>query len=86
MTIKLTQIPGAPNREAMAHGMAHFAGTGPPGTLCRDCAWWGFYRDDHKPLKAASCEKYRKLMRLQKHGPLVPASTASCRYFTARGV
>jgi hypothetical protein len=86
MTVKLTKIAGVPDRERLVRGMAHFAGTGPPGTLCRECTYWGFYNKDHKLLKAAPCEKHRKLLQLRKHGPPVPASTRSCRHFEARGL
>jgi len=83
--MRLTRIAGVPDREQLVRGMAHFAGTGPPGTICRDCVWWGFYDKGRKLRRAAPCEQHRKMMELRKPGPPVPASTASCRYFVAGG-
>jgi N6-adenosine-specific RNA methylase IME4 len=51
-------------------GQAYFAGTGPAGTKCGDCAHW-----------RGACSRFRQLMpgapEIQ-----VPAPTLSCKYFT----
>jgi hypothetical protein len=57
----------------MAHsvpGMAHFAGTGPKGKTCGECAYWMLQR----------CDKYRQLAH--RPGPRnIPFHTSSCKYF-----
>jgi hypothetical protein len=57
-------------------GMAHFAGTGPFATACRDCV---FYNN-----KTRRCEKYFQLTR--RKGASFPNSAPSCKYFDRRGV
>lgn len=58
-------------------GMAHFAGTGPRGTICAHCPHW--------QLPSTSSRKHicRKYQELMPKGPAkqVPGSTPSCRYF-----
>lgn len=63
-------------------GMAHFAGTGPKGRRCRDCAFWagGENTKASRPrVKAAPCAKFRHLTRAA--GKPVPARAWSCKYF-----
>jgi hypothetical protein len=70
-------------------GMAHFANTGPFGTVCGECAYWGYFKtrrttagDAVKTKHVSACAKYRELTN--KHGPVVPANTPSCRHFVRR--
>lgn len=71
-------------------GMAHFAGTGPKQTTCRECLRWGVPGDDpgyyartgkhHGEVKPRPCSKYRELMN-GSIGPAVPPTAGSCKYF-----
>jgi hypothetical protein len=71
-------------------GMAHWAGTGPAGTTCEQCRFFGY----SVPLRNGagntvgtknhpkSCHRFFELMK--QHGkPLMP-STPSCRHFEPR--
>ena len=66
-------------------GMAHWAGTGPSGTTCRECLEYsdnGYYSANSKygsTLKPGTCHRYEKMMN--KEGPSIPYNTASCKYF-----
>jgi hypothetical protein len=67
-------------------GMAHFAGTGPVGRTCRECAHWQSKRrwsapgalGGGEPL-ASPCARYHVLMR--QPGKPVPHSAWACRHF-----
>ncbi len=68
-----------------APGMAHWAGSGPTGTTCRECVYFtgktyhskaGGFRGGSKP---APCLKFKQLMR--QKGPPVPHDSAACKYF-----
>jgi hypothetical protein len=70
-------------------GQAHFGHTGPFGATCKECELWGYYQQirdrDGVLLKAVhrrGCKKYLELTG--KHGAIVPASAAACRYFQRR--
>lgn len=71
-------------------GMAHWTGTGPDNTTCRECAHFGregrYIADSPKhakgELKPAHCNKYWQLMRGK--GPKIKPSLASCKHFEAR--
>jgi hypothetical protein len=68
-------------------GMAHFANSGPFGTTCGQCQHLAYYqqrRDAAGNLIGAKfrrdgCRKFFELTG--KHGPLVPANAAACKYF-----
>src|SRR5262245_31999328 len=71
---------------ATVRGQAHFANTGPLGTTCGECRFRGYDRaiqDAHgntlTTQHVGGCAKYRELAG--KHGPALPASTPSCRYY-----
>lgn len=72
--INLTDVD--PNHARSMPGMAHFAGTGPVGTRCGYCVFWG---DLHKGFGKRDCRKYYELTA--KHGPDIPAVLQSCKYF-----
>ena len=57
-------------------GMPPLSGTGPPGTVCRQCHFYGY---DGQPN---SC--YRCYELLQDHVAAYPAETRSCRRFQPR--
>jgi len=71
----------AKNRRLTVSGMAHWGGTGPKGTTCGGCGWWGFNREQ-KPdgWMSHRCGKYEALTgkrgtaRIELHQP-------SCRHF-----
>ena len=66
-------------------GMAHWAGTGPDGTSCRQCLFFasnGYYSANSKhgdTLKPSPCKQYQKMMN--RIGPPIRYETASCKYF-----
>ena len=67
-------------------GMAHFAGTGPTGKSCRECAFYvtdGYYSKTggHRgALKPGRCRKYREMMRGQ-WGEKFSYAAQACKYF-----
>ena len=71
-------------------GMAHWAGTGPKGTTCRECHWWmttGKWPEEGpgsngNPLPAR-CRAYKALGMLKTYGPPVAHDTPSCSHFVA---
>jgi len=77
----MTSLPGVRSRADAVAGMAFFAGTGPVGKTCGDCAFRGYWR------KAASgnnycvqkCEKARKMAG--RHMADVSARNSACKYF-----
>jgi hypothetical protein len=56
--------PGSVDHRTVAEthrGQAHWGGSGPPGSTCRECIFWdgGYgYHASGRP-KARSCSKYR---------------------------
>jgi hypothetical protein len=71
-------------------GMAHWAGTGPAGTTCEQCRFFGYSAPLRNGLgetvsaikKDKCCHRYFRLMK--QHGkPLLP-QTPSCRHFEPR--
>ena len=83
--------PGyAPNLEAQMRatrpGQAHWAGSGPPGTTCGECAHLGYFRkhqngsgDTVRTHRVGGCAKFHELT--QKHGPAVAKGAPACKYF-----
>jgi hypothetical protein len=63
--------------EATPSGMAHWSGTGPPGTVCGQCSFYG-YGTQHPN----SCHRYFLVAR--QHGAAFPAQTPSCQHFAPR--
>jgi hypothetical protein len=70
-------------------GQAHWANSGPFGATCGECAFLGYFRQhlnrSGDPLKAThhgGCEKFFQLTN--RHGPVVPAHAAACKYFERR--
>ncbi len=60
--------------EATPSGMAHWSGTGPSGTVCGQCRFYGSstqYRN--------SCSRYYEIF--WQHGAAFPAESPSCQYF-----
>jgi hypothetical protein len=62
-------------------GMAHFSGTGPKGTTCGHCNYWGYRRESKKGgiISVDACKKFHKLTG--EHGPAIKAALPSCKYF-----
>jgi hypothetical protein len=65
--------------EATPSGMAHWSGTGPPGTVCEQCRFYG-YGMQHPD----SC--YRYFLVTKQHGAPLPISTPSCKHFELRNM
>jgi hypothetical protein len=71
--------------------MAHWAGTGPPGTTCRECQHWataGKWQAEAGPAGGgaplpARCRRYKALGMLKRHGPPLAHDTPSCAHYTA---
>jgi hypothetical protein len=71
-------------------GMAHWSGTGPVGTACSGCAFFGYEaprRNDHGDTvgavrKSQSCRRFFQLTGT--HGPPLPPFTPSCRHFQGK--
>jgi hypothetical protein len=65
-------------------GMAHFAGTGPNGRTCRECALWDYRSSTYSlgsgRLTNERCMKFTTLSRGQK-GQRVPEDAMACKYF-----
>ncbi len=81
-TMKITyQTPPTPAFrrmvEATPSGMPHWSGTGPPGTVCGQCSFYGYGTQYPN-----SCYRYYE-MRVE-HGAAFSAETPSCQYFTPR--
>lgn len=57
-------------------GMAYFAGTGPVGKVCRDCAHMTFFG------KSGHCEEYRRLTRDKKAA--ITGSANACNKFVSK--
>ena len=64
--------------DATPPGMAHLSGTGPTGTVCGQCSFYGFHTQHPN-----SCYCY--YLRVSKHGAAFSAETPSCKHFTRRG-
>jgi hypothetical protein len=90
----MTRLPGVPNREDVKPGMAHYAGSGPAGMTCGDCAYRSYWRpgkDKVNPRtrliettqkRTLGCREYRRLTG--QHGPAVMKEWAACSYFSAK--
>jgi len=80
MTIRYLMLEAAALKrriDATPLGMAHLSGTGPPGTVCEQCSFYGFHMQHPN-----SC--YRYYLRVSEHGAAFPAETPSCKHFTPR--
>jgi hypothetical protein len=68
--------------QATPAGMAHWAGTGPAGKVCRDCAAWVLI--ENKRL----CEKYKRMMGKDEWDmkKVIPGDTAACRHFEQKPI
>ena len=63
--------------EATPSGMAHWIATGPLGTVCAQCGYYG-YGEQY----ANNCLRYYEIALA--HGAAFPAETPSCKYFSPR--
>lgn len=72
-------------------GMAHWSGTGPKGTTCRECEFWTGGKERYasaktgshakSELKPGQCAKFKQLTG--RYEGRIPHRTASCRHFNA---
>jgi hypothetical protein len=68
--------------------MAHWAGSGPPGTTCRECVYWitsGRWSEagpggSGEPLPGR-CRAYKAIGMLKSLGPPLPHATPSCKHY-----
>jgi hypothetical protein len=68
-------------------GMAHFAASGPLGTVCAQCAFYGDWKQVHDAagnvveteFRKGCCRKFHELTGTL--GKAIPPNTESCRYF-----
>jgi hypothetical protein len=62
-------------------GMAHFAGTGPHGALCRHCEHWsGVRAGEFATPRPAVCLRAKRMMG-GKAIKAVPANALACSFF-----
>lgn len=66
---------------ATHQGMAHFAGTGPQGAICKACEFFGGLAKGDL-TRPATCQKFRSLTG--KQGQKIPPSACACKYFERR--
>ena len=57
--------------DATPLGMPHLSGTGPPGTVCEQCSFYGFHM---------------QTLTVVTDGAAFPAETPSCKHFTPRNL
>jgi hypothetical protein len=58
--------------------LPYLAGTGPPGTVCEQCSFYGYGAHPN------SCYRYYEL--IEEIGAAFPAETPSCRHFRPRSL
>lgn len=77
---KLTKAPAELQKQIdmTIPGMAHFAGTGPPGTICGQCVHWNEFWTE--PLNGKRCRKYTQLTN-RRGTKAIERHTPSCRHF-----
>lgn len=90
---KFTEVYESVTNQQIARtptGMAHWSGTGPAGSTCRQCAHWrvqgryGKSPKDRQPyeLKDGPCALYEKRVSIKgKMGPKLRHTQPSCKYF-----
>ena len=86
---RLCASPGAANPPYVA-GHGALCASGPFGTKCFQCAHYGYWRQIKNAagdtvdtrFRKGACGRYSQITG--QHGPVVPAGTESCRYFTPR--
>ena len=64
-------------------GMAHWAGSGPPGATCGKCKFYGTVMDHLERMRLKRCKKFLQLTYNVGPEP-IPARTPSCRHFEAK--
>ena len=91
LTQNLTPLPAdLDNQVRRTHvGMAHFAGTGPFGARCGDCAHLGYYKPIRnergevvRTPRVGGCAEFHRITG--RHGPVVPPSAEACQHFSRK--
>jgi len=72
----MTKIEGVPGKREVKAGMAYFGGTGPDGSTCGKCAFYGWKEMEKK------CTKYRDM--IHEWGPNIRKTQSACKYFEPR--
>jgi hypothetical protein len=62
--------------DATPPGVPSISGTGPQGTVCGQCNFYGY------DLHPNSCHRYLEVV--SQHGAALPVETPSCRHFARR--
>ena len=88
----LTDSKTSLNQAITAPGMAHFAGSGPAGKFCGDCAFRGYHRirqeQKYNPktdqwvdsaYRYGGCAKFKQLTG--RNGPEIDNRLHACKYF-----
>ena len=79
----LTETPQ--EQRITAPGMAHWAGSGPPGKACGQCRFRGYWAPKKHlhglgtDVKSQGCEKFFHLTGV--HGPALQNALPACKYF-----
>ena len=69
----MTKIEGVPGKRDVKSGMAYFSGTGPSGSTCGKCVFYGFKEMEKK------CTKYREFAH--EWGSNIKKTQPACKYF-----
>ena len=83
----LTEAPIDRFARASHPGMAHFAGTGPHGSTCRECIFWAHGPHDYRAkngkyrglIEPATCKKFQQMTGVM--GSKIPDDALACKYF-----
>lgn len=91
---RMTKLPGVPDRDDVRPGMASYFGTGPLGSTCGNCRFYGYYKAgkdkvnprtqlfESRQVKTLGCKMYATLTH--SHGPAVNKDWAACKYWEAK--
>jgi len=80
MDPSLTRDENSERNEKTRPGMAHFAGTGPKGKVCGNCASW--VPPPHG--SGERCGRYAELMQGKWHRRVIPFHTPACKYWAKK--
>lgn len=69
----MTRVPGYPSSNQAKYGMAYFSDTGPFGTYCSKCTFYGPHG------RGGRCAKYFEMVK--SWGALIRKRQPSCKYY-----
>jgi hypothetical protein len=92
MSLPMVKIPGVPDTSDAKPGMAFFAGTGPQGKTCGDCAHLGYRRQSqvghwseklqqeiYRSYRVQKCAVFKSMTG--RHGANIDVYYHACKYF-----